>query len=95
MNTLTGTIQHTPLGEILIRRGQLRKYQLEFILKLQEMHKRIFKPAALGELLIKHRAVTALALTEALAVQEEMPRESVTEVAKRLEAETSYQTKAL
>lgn len=77
--------QTSLLGEILVRRGQVRKYQLDFLLNLQQSMKKLMKPISLGELLIKHRAVSALALTEALAVQESMPKESVTEIVKGLE----------
>jgi hypothetical protein len=95
MNQTATALQATPLGEILIRRGQVRKYQLEFLLGLQDMMKKLMKPISIGELLIKHRAVSALALVEALAVQESMPTDSVTEIVRGLENEESQITKAL
>lgn len=82
--------QSSPLGEILLRRGQVRKYQLDFLLKLQTTLRNVLKPISIGELLIKHRAITTLALMEALAVQEAIPTESVTQIVKGLENQPSY-----
>lgn len=83
----------TLIGEILLRRGQIRKYQLDFLLKLQTSMKHLMRPISIGELLIKHRAVTPLALTEALAVQESMPTESVTQISNKLEGLPSQVTR--
>ncbi|MBN8555906.1 MAG: hypothetical protein J0L93_10715 [Deltaproteobacteria bacterium] len=89
---ISSLVEPTPIGEILMRRGQLRKFQLDFLLQLQKAYKKIAKNFKIGELLIKHRALTPLALTEALAVQEEMPRESITQILKLLEG-VNTQTK--
>jgi hypothetical protein len=85
---ISSLIETTPIGEILIRRGQVRKFQLDFLLQLQKAYKKISKNWKIGELLIKHRALTPLALTEALAVQEEMPKESITDILALLEDRT-------
>ncbi len=84
-----------PLGEVLIHRGQLRKLQLDFILDLQRAYKAIARPYRLGDLLIKHRAISEVALKEALLVQSELPREGITAILARYQEEVSFQTKLI
>ena len=59
------------IGEMLIYRGQVKKVQLEFLLELQRSCRASNRECLLGDLLVSHRVVTPLELTEALAYQEE------------------------
>jgi len=83
------------LGEVLINRGQLRKFQLEFILELQTAYKQIARPYKLGELLVKHRIISERALQEALNVQQELPHEGLTAILARYQDEISIQTRLI
>ncbi|MDB5036569.1 MAG: hypothetical protein JWQ35_97 [Bacteriovoracaceae bacterium] len=68
-----------------MHRGQAKPIQIEFIIELQNSYRSQNRDDKLGDLLIAHRVVTPLALTEALAVQEEMPRESITKILEAME----------
>lgn len=76
-----------PLGEILLARGQMRKYQLDFLLTLQKAYHQKQRKPRLGDLLVQHRVLTENSLQEALQVQSEGPLESVTEVIARYDSE--------
>ena len=76
------------LGELLIRRGQIRKYQLDFMLELQKSYSHLAHPVRLGQLLVQHRAIGQKGLTEALKAQETLPKESITEIVQRLSEES-------
>lgn len=58
------------LGEILVKRGQIRRYQLEFALKLQEIYRGLRIHHSIGELLVDHRGLGSKSLNEALLYQE-------------------------
>jgi len=60
----------TYLGDLLVRRGKIRSYQLRFILRLQQAYKTISRPIRLGELLLAHRAIPQQCLQDALALQQ-------------------------
>ena len=82
------------IGEILIARGQVRKYQLEFLLSLQTAFSQKH-PMRIGELLVKHRAVTPAALEQALIIQKEASKESITNILKIYEQEISRVTRMI
>ncbi len=82
-----------PIGEILLARGQIRKYQLDFILELQSAYKTRQRIIPLGELLIEHRALTTHALEEALKAQADSPLESITQILKNYEDQISKLTR--
>lgn len=82
-----------PLGEILLAKGQIRKFQLDFLLQLQNEYKNSQRQVRIGELLVKHRAITASAIEQALRAQHEGPLESVTEILKVFEREMSFRTR--
>lgn len=87
-----------PIGEILLRRGQIRRYQLEFLLNLQSSYRRLSKKNILiGELLVKHRALVPRSLTDALSLQTELPHESVTQIISQmdLDSDDGEETKLL
>lgn len=73
------------LGEMLIRRGQVRRYQLDFALRLQEAYRKIQRNERLGEIFIEHRVLSDRAIQEALKFQSEMPADSLTDVIKDLD----------
>lgn len=80
--------EQLPLGEILLRRGQVRRYQLDFVLELQKSYElEVQQRHPLGELLIKHRATMPKSVEEALVLQKELPHESITQIVSRLDAE--------
>jgi hypothetical protein len=74
--------QETELvGEILIRRGQLRRFQLEFLLQVQQAYLgQSRKRIPIGQLLLEHRATQKKSLREALCLQSELPAESITQI---------------
>ncbi len=84
----------TLLGEILVRRRKIKKYQLDFCLRLQTAYKRCDRHPPIGRLLLLHRAITPKALADALETQEKMPGESVTAVINNYE-QTLSQIKRL
>lgn len=89
---------HLPIGEILLRRGQVRRYQLSFALKLQKSYKNnARKEIQIGELLVKHRAVNPNSLADALILQRELPAESITQIVSKLDLDDveSEETKLL
>ena len=65
------------LGEILLRKGLIRHDQLDFLLAIQKSYEQSGRPVLLGELLVAHRALTTLQVTEALFFQEESSPESI------------------
>lgn len=84
-NSTSGTQSgFTPLGEILLRRGQIRRYQLDFALKLQGSYLKMSQHRLLGKILTEHRAINPKTLERALEIQKELPKESVTEVVKKI-----------
>lgn len=84
-----------PLGEVLLAKGQIRKYQLEFILQIQAGYKFLKQEFPLGQLLLKHRVINEVTLYEALKVQEEMPFESITKVLDAYENQVSRLTRLI
>lgn len=60
----------TYLGDLLVRRGQVRSYQLSFLLQLQKAYRKISRPVKIGELLIAHRVLPGSLINEALALQQ-------------------------
>jgi len=85
------------LGDLLIRRGQIRRYQLEFLLELQDEYKRKNIPSRIGDLLVKHRAIKREVVEAAALIQKEVPFDSVTDIVNQLREvdEISSQTKVL
>lgn len=83
-NTAQTTNQNL-LGQILLRRGQIRRYQLEFALRLQHNYRLQSKNFRLGEILEKHRATSHSSLSEALSRQENLSGESVSQILKTIE----------
>lgn len=74
-------IEKTKLGEILLRRGQVRRFQLEFLLDIQKAYfENSRKQIPIGQLLLDHRAVQEHSLKEALSLQTELPTESITQI---------------
>mgnify|MGYP000955671894 CR=1 FL=1 len=82
-----------PLGEILLAKGQIRKFQLDFLLVLQKAYSSAKRHIRLGDLLLKHRVVTEATLLHTLKTQNEAPLESVTEILKVFEQEMSFRTR--
>lgn len=74
------------MGEILRRRGQIRRFQLDFVLMLQVAYRAVGRKIPLGEILVKHRAITPLSLQEALVMQEN-PSEGLTDALKKMEVQ--------
>lgn len=68
------------LGEILMRQGQMREDQIAFLASLQKAYEKVGKFHKIGDLIIAHRAASAIAVTEALVYQESAPTESITRV---------------
>ena len=83
--TIQPTRTRTPLGIILLKRGMVKKFQLDFIVKLQKAYRAVDRKEPLGELLIMHRALSPLHLNEALLIQDTLPGESVTKVLSQLD----------
>lgn len=81
-----------PLGQILIAKGQARKFQIEFLAELQAAYKAARKPIKLGELLVSHRVISKEILESALITQQEIPLESVTDIIKNYENQVSRLT---
>jgi len=82
----------TPLGQILIAKGQARKFQVEFLAELQEAYKKSHSRMKLGELLVKHRVISQEILESALIAQKEAPLESLTEIIQNYEHQVSRLT---
>jgi hypothetical protein len=80
------------LGEILVQRGQARLYQINFLAQYQQSLLSKGVRIKLGELLLKHRVVTAGSLEMALNAQDLESFESVTEVIKAYEGQISQLT---
>lgn len=68
------------LGEMLVRRGQIRRYQLNFALKLQEAYKKVARNERLGEIFVEHRVLSDRAIQKALEHQSEMPADSLSQI---------------
>lgn len=85
------------IGDLLIRRGQIRRYQLEFLLELQDQYKKKNIPSRIGDLLVKHRAIKREVVEAAALIQKEVPHDSVTDIVKQLQEseEVSSETKVL
>ncbi len=83
------------LGEVLLAKGQIRKYQLEFILQIQAGYQFMRDEIPLGQLLLKHRVVSENVLNEALNVQQETPFESITKIIATYENQVSRLTRLL
>lgn len=81
-----------PLGDVLLHKGQIRKYQLEFCLSLQEAYRQGGRPFKLGEILVHHRVIDVSTLESALHVQETLPLESITAIIKEYENQVSKLT---
>lgn len=74
-------IEKTKLGEILLRRGQVRRFQLEFLLDIQKAYfENSRKQIPIGQLLLDHSAIQEHSLKEALSLQTELPTESITQI---------------
>jgi len=83
------------IGEILVQKGQIRRYQLDFALRLQNSYRKLSQPRRLGELLVAHRGVSQRIVDEALRVQKELPREPITQIINSLEESDGDHTKLL
>ncbi len=80
------------LGDVLIHKGQIRKYQLEFCLSLQDAYRQGGRAFRLGEILVQHRVIDVSTLESALNVQETLPLESITAIIKQYENQVSKLT---
>lgn len=79
------------LGDILVRRGHAKQYQIDFILSLQKQYKSHHRKIQLGSLLLKHRIVSAEVLQEMLTIQATLPQESVTDIVRKIEAVADFE----
>lgn len=70
------------LGELLLKRGQVRRYQLDFALRLQKAYQQIQKNLSIGEILVQHRAISDRTRNEVLDIQKDIPLEGNTEIMK-------------
>jgi len=86
---------HALIGEILLRRGQIRQYQLNFALELQSAYKKYSGQKQIGEILLQHRALSPVVLREALSIQKEIPHESVTQIVSHLKDDDGEHTKLI
>ncbi|TVQ78655.1 MAG: hypothetical protein EA369_06535 [Bradymonadales bacterium] len=68
------------LGDLLVRRGQLRSYQLNFLLRLQQAYRAVARNFRLGELLVSHRAVELAVVEQGLALQKVYLRQETHEL---------------
>ena len=84
MENTSETKTQTQIGDILVRRGKIRRFQLEFLLKLQKAYRMSGRPMRLGDLIKLHRVASPKTVKEALTIQKELPQESVTEIIKRV-----------
>lgn len=75
------------LGELLVRRGQIRRYQLDFALRLQEAYQKISRNERLGEIFVDHRVLSDKAIHKALSQQEHLPGDSISQIVSRLNSE--------
>ncbi len=80
------------LGDVLLHKGQIRKYQLEFCLSLQVAYQQGGRPLKLGEILVHHRVIDVSTLESALHVQATLPMESITAIIKQYENQVSKLT---
>lgn len=67
------------LGEILLKKGQVRRYQIDFLVSLQEAYRKKGIMRQIGELMVRHRAVNPRSLEEALRFQQEVSEEEGTD----------------
>ena len=65
------------LGEILLRKGWVRHDQIHFLLEIQKTYAAVGRSIPIGDLLITHRILSNLQVTEALFIQEENAPESL------------------
>ena len=70
----------TSIGEILMRQGKVRHDQIEFLAQLQRAYEAAGKKHMLGDLLVRHRALSLLEVTEALVYQESVPNDPITKI---------------
>ena len=78
MNTLA--TDANPIGEILIRRGKLRRFQLEFLLSLQKNYAKNGRKIMLGDLLVEHQILENEQVDDVLVIQNDLPNESITQI---------------
>jgi hypothetical protein len=76
-------------GELLVKRGQVRRYQLEFALKLQSAYRKIQKNIPIGEILVQHRAISNKTREDTASLQKSLPLEKNTEIMKGLDLDES------
>lgn len=76
--------KHRQIGQILLHRGQIRGYQLEFALHLQKNYQKLNIQNPIGQILLEHRVLTQSTLRDALSLQKEIPYESVTQIVNAL-----------
>jgi len=83
-------------GDILLRRGQVRRYQLEFALNLQKAYRDIHRDVKVGDILVQHRAISEKTREDTVSLQLELPRESSTTILKGVDLDdTTFVTKIL
>ncbi len=83
-------------GDILLKRGQVRRYQLDFALALQKAYRDIQKDIPIGEILVQHRAISDKTREDTVTMQNEQPLEPVTKIMKGVDLnDTSFVTKII
>jgi len=83
-------------GDILLRRGQVRRYQLDFALNLQKAYRQIQRDIKVGDILVQHRAISHKTREDTVSLQRELPRESSTTILKGVDLDdTTFVTKIL
>ncbi len=83
-------------GDILLRRGQVRRYQLEFALNLQKAYRTIHRDFKVGDILVQHRAISEKTKDDIVTLQLELPRESSTTIMRGVDLDdTTFVTKIL
>ena len=85
----------SPVGDILVRKGHVRRYQIEFLLDLQEAYRKANRRIKMGQLLTGHRVVTKDQLDEALGIQDKLPQETVTKLIGQFKGQLSHITRLL
>jgi hypothetical protein len=85
MNTLAKDAN--PIGEILIRRGKLRRFQLEFLLNLQRNYAKNGRKIRFGDLLLEHQLLETKQIDDVLVIQKELPDESITQIVNMMNKE--------
>lgn len=90
------TADNDLFGDILLRRGQIRRYQLQFALDLQKAYKAIAKDMRVGDILVEHGAISDKTREDTVTLQRELPKESITQIVQAMNFEDEVtQTKRL